>query len=89
MLYTIKNKGIMENSEILKQVNEVFIDVLDNEDIVLKSDTTANDIEEWDSLTHIQLVVALEKHFKIRFNSAEIRNWKNIEEMCNAIKSRV
>lgn len=44
----------MENSEILKQVNEIFIDVLDNKDIVLVRETTANDVEDWDSLTHVQ-----------------------------------
>ena len=58
----------MERSEILQQVNEIFIDTLDNEDIVLTDDTTANNIEEWDSLNHIQLVVAVEKIFKIRFS---------------------
>lgn len=79
----------MENSEILKQVNEIFIDVLDNKDIVLVHETTANDVEDWDSLTHIQLVVAIEKHFKVRFTSAEIRNWKNVGEMCDAIQNRL
>ena len=79
----------MEINEILKQVNDVFKDVLDNEKIVLTETTTANDIEEWDSLSHIQLIVALERSFKIRFNAAEIRNWKNIGEMCEAIKSKV
>ena len=79
----------MEISEILKQVNAIFIDVLDDDNIVLSFLTTAEDVEEWDSLTHIQLIVAIEKHFKIRFNSAEIRNWKNIGELCEAIKNRV
>jgi acyl carrier protein len=79
----------MEISEILKQVNAIFIDVLDEENIVLTDLTTADDVEEWDSLTHIQLIVAIEKHFKIRFNASEIRNWKNVGEMCKAIKNRV
>ena len=78
----------MESTEILKQVNEIFIDVLDNETIVLSNETTANDVEDWDSLTHVQLVVAIEKFFKIRFTSAEIRNWQNIGEMCSSIKNR-
>jgi acyl carrier protein len=79
----------MENSEILKQVNEIFIDVLDNKDIVLVRETTANDVEEWDSLTHIQLVVALEKYFKIRFTSQEIRNWATVGEMVESISSKL
>jgi acyl carrier protein len=78
----------MEQKEILEIVNSIFKDVLDNESIVLSQTTSANDIEEWDSLSHIQLVVAIEKYFKIRFNSSEIRNWKNVGEMCDAIKKR-
>ncbi len=76
----------MERSEILDRVNEIFKDVLDNETIVLTETTTANDIEEWDSLSHIQLVVAVEKHFKIRFTSKEIQSWRNVGEMIEAIK---
>jgi acyl carrier protein len=79
----------MEISAILKQVNAIFIDVLDEDCIILTNETTAEDIEEWDSLTHVQLIVAIEKHFKIRFISSEIRNWKNVGEMCGAIKSRI
>lgn len=79
----------MESNEILKQVNEIFINILDNENIVLNRETTANDVDEWDSLTHIQLVVAIEKHFKMRFTAAEIRNWKNVGEMCDVIMKRI
>jgi acyl carrier protein len=75
----------MEKSEILKQVNAIFIDVLDDEDIVLTYETSADDVEDWDSLNHIQLVVAVEKHFKIRFTSQEIQSWKNVGEMLDCI----
>jgi len=78
----------MDNS-IIEQVNKIFIDVLDNEDIRLTPETSAKDIEEWDSLNHIQLIVAIEKHFKIRFNSSEINGWKNVGEMCAAIEKRL
>jgi acyl carrier protein len=78
----------MEKSEILKQVNEIFIDVLDNEDIVLTYETTADDVEDWDSLNHIQLVVAIEKHFKIRFTSQEIQRWNNVGEMLDCILTK-
>lgn len=79
----------MEIAEILNQVNIIFIDILDEVSIVLTNATMAEDVEEWDSLTHIQLIVAIEKHFKIRFNSAEIRNWKNVGELCNSIKVKL
>ena len=79
----------MDSSAILKQVNDIFIDVLDNEDIKLDRATTAKDIEEWDSLTHIQLIVAIEKKFKIRFISSEINSWENVGQMLDAIEKRV
>ena len=78
----------MEINEILKQVNGIFIDVLDDEDIVINLESTANDVEDWDSLTHIQLVVGVEKHFKIRFTSKEIQSWKNVGEMLECIKEK-
>ena len=79
----------MEKNEILAQVQAIFRDVLDNEDIVLTNETTANDIEEWDSLSHIQLIVAIEKNFKIKFTSLEIMKWKNVGEMVDTIYQRI
>lgn len=79
----------MDRSEILQQVNGIFTDIIDEENIKLSSETTANEIEGWDSLTHIQLVVAIEKHFKIRFNSKEIQGWKNIGELMDSISSKI
>lgn len=75
----------MNTNEIIQQVNDIFKDVLDNDDIKLTEDTTANDVDEWDSLNHIQLIVAIEKHFKVRFTTSEIYKWKNIGDMCNMI----
>jgi len=78
----------MELTEILERVQDVFRDVLENEDIVLSPQTTANDVEDWDSLNHIQLVVAVEKEFKIRFTSHEIQSWKNVGEMVDCIAKK-
>ncbi|MBQ3673305.1 MAG: acyl carrier protein [Paludibacteraceae bacterium] len=79
----------MEKNQILAEVQEIFREVLDNEEIVLANETNADDIEEWDSLTHIQLIVAIEKHFKIKFTSLEILSWKNVGEMIDCIKSKI
>ncbi len=78
----------MDYSTVLKEVNDIFIDILDNEDIKLNDTTSAADIEEWDSLSHIQLVVAIEKHFKVKFSTADIQSWKNVGDMCRAIEKR-
>ena len=75
--------------EILNQVNDIFKDVLDNDQIVVKENTKADDIEEWDSLSHIQLIVAVEKHFKVRFTTPEINGFKNVGEMCLGIQAKL
>ena len=78
----------MDKSQILEEVQEIFRDVLDNEDIELAPATVADDIEEWDSLSHIQLIVAIEKHFKVKFTSKEILSWKNVGEMIDCISTK-
>ena len=77
------------NEDIKKQVNEIFKDVLDNDKIVIQDSTTADDIEEWDSLSHIQLIVGIEKHFKIRFTTAEVTSYKNVGEMIDGIAKKL
>jgi acyl carrier protein len=79
----------MTTEEIVAQLNPVFKNVMDNDDIVVTLQTIASDIEEWDSLTHIQLIVAIEKHFKIRFNSSEIISFKNVGDMVNSIRLKL
>jgi acyl carrier protein len=78
----------MNNQEILYQVQEIFHDELDDETIILTTETTAEDVDDWDSLTHIMLVVAIEKHFKVKFTSNEILSWKNVGEMMNCISEK-
>ncbi len=70
---------------VLSDFNTIFIDILDDEDIVLTTETTAEDIDDWDSLTHIQLVVAIEKHFKIQFTATEIESYKDVGAMCQGV----
>ncbi len=79
----------MDIKTVLSEVTSVFKDVLDNDDIELQNETTANDVEDWDSLSHIQIIVAVEKHFNIRFTSGEIQKFKNVGEMCDAILKKI
>lgn len=76
---------IQTNEQVLAEVNRLMCEVFGNDSIVLKYDTTAGDVKEWDSLNHIEFVVAVEKHFKIRFNFAELQKFKNVGEMCDNI----
>ena len=77
-----------ERSEILKRVTKVFRDEFDNDDLVITDETTADDVEEWDSLSHVQLISSIEKEFKIRFSSKEIMKWRNVGELVDSIISK-
>lgn len=78
----------MSNQEILEKVQDIFRDILDNDEIVLDESTCADDIDEWDSLSHIQLVVSIEKAFGIKFNSKDMMNWQNVGDMIECIQSK-
>jgi acyl carrier protein len=73
----------------MQQLNEIFRAVFDNPRIMINENTVAADIEEWDSLNHILLVVAIEKHFKIKFTTREIQQWKNAGEIMESVKKRL
>jgi acyl carrier protein len=75
--------------ETFEQLNTLFCRVFDNNDIKISPEITANDIDEWDSLSHVNLVVAIEKHFGIKFKSSEIIRWKNVGQMHESIKEKL
>lgn len=75
----------MSRESILEEMQHIFKDVLDNEDIVLTDDTTAEDIDEWDSLSQIQLIVALEEFFKVKLTAKEVMECDNIGDMVACI----
>lgn len=79
----------MESNEILAKLQAVFRDVLDNENIVLRGETTADDIEEWDSLSHVQIVHEVESEFSIKFTAYEITSWIDIEELVDCIAKKL
>ena len=74
--------------EIITQITPIFRNELEEDTLVLTPETTANDVESWDSITNIQLIVAVEKFYKIRFTSREIQNFKNVGELCACIISK-
>lgn len=78
----------MERNDILARTQEVFREELELDDLVLTDETTADDVEEWDSLSHVQLVVALEKAFGIKFTSREILSWDNVGDLIDCIAKK-
>lgn len=80
---------MMNSIEIMKKVQDIFIDILEEPSIRLENETTANDIEDWDSLTHIQLIVEIEKQFNIEFKLEEVQGFRNVGEMCECISRKL
>ncbi|MGA2243434.1 MAG: acyl carrier protein [Verrucomicrobiota bacterium] len=79
----------LTREQVLVEVNRIMCGVFDNPSIQLKYETTAQQVEGWDSLNHIELVLAVEKHFKIRFNFAELQKFKNVGELCDNLVTKL
>lgn len=75
----------MTREEVFERVNEVFRDVFDDDEITVGEETTADDIEDWDSLEHINLVAAIEKEFSMKFTMGQVVSMKNVGEMVTII----
>ncbi len=78
----------METKAIYPRLNRVFKDVFDDDTIHITPRTTADDIEDWDSLEHISLIAAVERTFQMRFKMSEISSMKNVGEMVRIIAER-
>ena len=78
----------MTRETVYERLNEVFQDVFDDETITVQDNTTADDIEDWDSLEHINLVVAVEKCFRMKFTMGEVTGMKNVGAMVDIILER-
>ena len=79
----------MERTEMLGKLQDIFRDVFDNDDLTISDETSSYDIEEWDSLSHIQLVVAIEKTFGVKLTSKEILSWEDVGEMIDALLKKI
>ena len=71
------------------QVQEIFRTVLKNESVVLSDETTAEDVPGWDSLTHVELIATIEKHFGIRFSIREMLSWKTVGKMVDCVAKKI
>lgn len=75
--------------EVFERLNGVFRDVFDDDSIEVYEDTTADDIDDWDSLNHITLIDAVESEFGVSFTMGEVSGMKNVGEMASIIKERM
>ena len=79
----------MSRIEIYGKLTEIFRDFFDDNDIVISDETTSDDIEDWDSLEHINLIVAIEQEFGMKFSMGEVTGMKNVGAMVDIIQERI
>jgi acyl carrier protein len=79
----------MQESEIYQRLTKIFHNVMDDDSIVLTPELTAADVKEWDSFNHINLIVAVEQAFKIKFQTAELESMKNVGHLVALIEKKV
>lgn len=79
----------MDKKKVLKKLEKIFEDVFAYDEIMLNEDTNANDIEGWDSLTHITILEAVQDEYGVKFNLDEIIEMKNVGDIINAILNKV
>ena len=78
----------MNKKNIKEKLQSVFVDVFDDEDLRISNSTNSDDIEEWDSLNHIALVLSIEKCFNIRFMTGEVLSLKDVGEMIQLLEEK-
>jgi acyl carrier protein len=78
----------MDNAAVYAKLTEIFRDVLDNDEIVLAPHLTANDVAGWDSLSHVRLILTVEKAFRVSFTASQVGRLKNVGELADLIQSK-
>jgi acyl carrier protein len=73
----------------IEKLNAVFCQVFDDDEIQIKPETTANDVDGWDSLSHVNLIVTIESSFGIRFKQKELLTFKNVGDLLSSIESKL
>ena len=75
----------MTREEVFEIITDIFRDVFDDDELVIGDETNAEDIEDWDSLEHIELVINMEKRFSLKFNIKEVNKLENVGQMADLI----
>ncbi|MGA3345149.1 MAG: acyl carrier protein [Terracidiphilus sp.] len=78
----------MDEPQIYARLTEIFQDVFDEDSIVIAPDLSAKNVDGWDSLTHIRLILTIERAFKIKFSTSEIGAMENVGDLVRLIKAR-
>lgn len=78
----------MERTEILSKIQELLAEIIDNEEIVIDETSSPSTVEDWDSLTHFNLIMELQKEFGIKFGAAEIQGWQNVGDIISSISAK-
>ena len=78
----------MDEQEIYERLTKIFEDVFDEDSIKITPELTAKDVDGWDSLTHIRLMLTVEKAFKVKFSASEIGKLENVGDLVKLVKSR-
>ncbi|WP_437854464.1 acyl carrier protein [Sorangium sp. So ce302] len=78
----------MEGDDILAQLTRIIAGILDADSLELREETVARDVPGWDSLSNVQIVLAIEKHFRVRFTTREIRGLENVGAICALLRAR-
>ena len=79
----------MTREQVFFEVQDIFRDIFDDESLIINDSTSADDIEEWDSLNHINLVSAIEKEFKIHFALGELESLKDVGDMIDIMLEKL
>ena len=89
MIYFKCKEKRVSREEVFERVTDIFRDVFDDGELVISDSTNSEDIEDWDSLEHIQLIVGMEKEFKVKFDIKTVNSLENVGQMVDLILSMI
>ena len=78
----------MEKNTTLEKIQEILIDILDDDDLTISKDTTAEQVSGWDSITHVKLILACESEFGVSFDSGEVGKLESVGSLVNLVESK-